>query len=154
MKDVKIKAWNPTLDDKNDRMSPPMILAEWLSQASNGAHAFVGHEDEVAKFYRKLVYLESTGVKDMKGAEMYEGDIVKCTVMARKMGVIAKERTPDADEEAAELTAADPGTAVERAAKLLVPETVREAVKQDPDRVRMLHQVLGTALTEAGLIDD
>ena len=57
----------------------------------------------------------------------------------------------DADEDLAELTSADPGTAVERAAKLLVPDTVREAVKTDPDRVRLLYQVLGTALTEAGV---
>lgn len=60
---------------------------------------------------------------------------------------------PDPDEEAAELTSSssDPGAAVERAAKLLVPETVREAVKKDPDRVRVLHQVLKAALTEAGV---
>jgi hypothetical protein len=61
---------------------------------------------------------------------------------------------PDPDEEAAELAsgAADAGAAVERAAKLLVPETVREAVKKDPDRVRLLHQVLGAALSEAGVL--
>lgn len=57
------------------------------------------------------------------------------------------------DEDAAELTSAsvDPGAVVERAAKLLVPATVREAVKKDPDRVRLLHQVLGAALAEAGV---
>lgn len=59
---------------------------------------------------------------------------------------------PDPDEEAPELASAvDAGTAVERAAKLLVPDTVREAVKKDPDRVRLLHQVLGAALAEAGV---
>lgn len=59
---------------------------------------------------------------------------------------------PEADEEAAELTAtaADPGAAVERAAKILVPETLREAVKKDPDRIRGLVRVLNAALTEAG----
>jgi hypothetical protein len=59
----------------------------------------------------------------------------------------------DPDEEAPELTAAavDPGAAVERAVKLLVPETVREAVRKDPDRVRLLHHVLGEALAEAGV---
>jgi hypothetical protein len=59
---------------------------------------------------------------------------------------------PDPDE-AKELDSAhaDPGAAVERATKLLVPETVREAVKKDPERVRQLVRVLSTALTEAGV---
>ncbi|MGW2520532.1 hypothetical protein ACWC09_26655 [Streptomyces sp. NPDC001617] len=60
--------------------------------------------------------------------------------------------SPEADEEAAELTAGvvDPGAAVERAAKILVPETVREAARKDPDRIRGLVRVLNAALTEAG----
>ncbi|MFF1284354.1 hypothetical protein ACFVY4_26880 [Streptomyces sp. NPDC058299] len=58
----------------------------------------------------------------------------------------------DADDEAPkELKAADPGAALERAAKLLVPENVRAAVQKDPDRVRLLHRILGQALEEAGL---
>lgn len=61
---------------------------------------------------------------------------------------------PDPDEEPKELTATDPGAVLERAAKLLVPDTVREAVKKDPDRVRLLHQVLGSALAEAGVSVD
>lgn len=65
------------------------------------------------------------------------------------LGVVTK---PDADEEAAELSAAsaDPGAAVERAAKILVPETVREAARKDPERIRGLVRVLNAALTEAG----
>lgn len=60
---------------------------------------------------------------------------------------------PETDEEPTELVsgAVDPGAAMERAAKLLVPETVREAVRKDPDRVRVLHRVLGEALAEAGV---
>lgn len=60
--------------------------------------------------------------------------------------------SPEADEEAAELAASvvDPGAAVERAVKILVPETVRAAVKKDPDRIRGLVRVLNAALTEAG----
>jgi hypothetical protein len=65
------------------------------------------------------------------------------------LGLVTK---PDAEEQA-ELTAAasDPGAAVERAAKLLVPATVREAVQKDPERVRSLVRVLSAALTEAGV---
>lgn len=64
------------------------------------------------------------------------------------LGIATKQ---DPDEEPAALTqATDPGAAVERAAKLLVPETVREAVKKDPERVRGLVRVLNAALTEAG----
>jgi hypothetical protein len=64
------------------------------------------------------------------------------------LGVVTK---PD-DEEQGELTAAaaDPGAVVERAAKLLVPATVREAVQKDPERVRTLVRVLSAALVEAG----
>lgn len=58
---------------------------------------------------------------------------------------------PDVDEEVPELAAVDPGAVMERATKLLVPETVREAVRKDPDRVRRLHHVLGEALAEAGV---
>jgi hypothetical protein len=63
---------------------------------------------------------------------------------------------PEPDEDAPAVTSApvDAGAAVERAAKLLVPDTVREAVKKDPDRVRLLHQVLGAALAEAGVSVD
>jgi hypothetical protein len=35
-----------------------------------------------------------------------------------------------------------------------VPENVRQAVKQDPDRVRLLIRVLREALTEAGMPAD
>jgi hypothetical protein len=65
------------------------------------------------------------------------------------LGLVTK---PDDDEEQAELSAAaaDPGAVVERAAKLLVPATVREAVQKDPERVRTLVRVLSAALTEAG----
>jgi hypothetical protein len=45
----------------------------------------------------------------------------------------------------------DPRAVVERAARMLVPETVREAVRKDPGRVRDLVRVLNTALTEAGV---
>lgn len=56
----------------------------------------------------------------------------------------------DEDEETPALTtAADPGAAVERAAKLLVPETVRDAVRKDPQRVRDLVRILTAALDEA-----
>ncbi|NUR01285.1 MAG: hypothetical protein HOY79_33615 [Streptomyces sp.] len=58
---------------------------------------------------------------------------------------------PDDDEAKAVTAAADPGAVIERASKILVPDTVREAVKQDPERVRQLVRVLSSALTEAGV---
>ncbi|MFF8910563.1 hypothetical protein [Streptomyces olivaceoviridis] len=59
---------------------------------------------------------------------------------------------PDPDEEKKALpSSVDPGAVVERAAKLLVPETVREAVKKDPEKVRHLVRVLNSALAEAGV---
>lgn len=65
------------------------------------------------------------------------------------LGLMTK---PDPEEGKRELTsAADPGAAVEKATKLLVPETVREAVRKDPEQVRQLVRVLSTALTEAGV---
>lgn len=66
--------------------------------------------------------------------------------------LLALVTKPDDDEDVAELAsgAADPGAAVERAAKILVPETVRAAVKKDPEQVRGLVRVLNAALTEAG----
>jgi hypothetical protein len=60
----------------------------------------------------------------------------------------------DAAARARALGVADAGAAVERAAKILVPDTVREAVRKDPDRVRMLYRVLGSALNEAGVVVD
>lgn len=58
---------------------------------------------------------------------------------------------PDEQEPAALSSAADPGAVVDRATKLLVPDTVRAAVRKDPERVRALVRVLNTALTEAGV---
>lgn len=65
--------------------------------------------------------------------------------------LLALVTKPD-EEAAAELTSgvADPSAAVERAEKILVPATLREAVKKDPNRIRGLVRVLNAALTEAG----
>lgn len=57
---------------------------------------------------------------------------------------------PDADEELPAAKSADPGAVVAKAAKLLVPATVREAVRKDPERVRDLVRVLNAALDEVG----
>jgi hypothetical protein len=87
-----------------------------------------------------------TASQTMKGAVPTPEELEKAKQL---LGLTTK---PDPDEELDALpSAADPGAAVERAAKLLVPETVREAVRKDPDRVRLLYRVLGSALNEAGV---
>lgn len=88
----------------------------------------------------------NTASETKKGPLPTPDELEKAKVL---IGLVTKS---DQDEEPAALTSAvDAGAAVERAAKLLVPETVREAVRKDPDRVRLLYQVLGSALDEAGV---
>ena len=64
------------------------------------------------------------------------------------LGLVTKPDKEETEELAA--AAVDPGAAVERAAKILVPETVREAARKDPERIRGLVRVLNAALAEAG----
>lgn len=46
---------------------------------------------------------------------------------------------------------ANPGAEVEKAVKILVPDTVRLAVREDPEKVLLLARTLNAALEEAGI---
>ncbi|QKZ18599.1 hypothetical protein [Streptomyces chartreusis] len=63
-------------------------------------------------------------------------------------------RAEDDEEEKPALTQASPGAEVEKAAKILVPDTVRLAVKEDPEKVLLLVKTLNAALEEAGITID
>ena len=67
------------------------------------------------------------------------------------LGFTTRLEVEDGEKRELASVAVDPGAVVERATKLLVPETVREAVKKDPEQVRHLVRVLNTALSEAGV---
>lgn len=88
----------------------------------------------------------STASETMKGPLPTPEELEK----AKQLLSLTTKPELDDEPEALAAGAADPGAAVERAVKLLVPETVREAVKKDPDRVRGLVRVLNAALAEAG----
>ncbi len=94
-----------------------------------------------------VVRVWSTASETKKGAQPTPDELEKAKVL------IGLSMKPDPDEVAPELLSAvaDPGAVVERATKLLVPDTVRAAVQKDPERVRHLVRVLSTALTEAGV---
>lgn len=67
-------------------------------------------------------------------------------------GLATRSEADDEDLPALAAGAApDAGAVVERAAKMLVPDTLREAVKKDPERIRGLVRVLNAALAEAGV---
>lgn len=89
-----------------------------------------------------------TASSTMKGSQPTPDELEKAKQL---LGLVVAP--PEPDEDSRELTSAtvDAGAAIERAAKLLLPGTVREAVKKDPDRVRLLYRVIGDALNEAGM---
>jgi hypothetical protein len=88
----------------------------------------------------------STAWETKKGPLPTPDELEKAKVL---LGFATKPEPDDGEKK--ELPSADPGAVVERATKLLVPDTVRAAVKQDPERVRQLVRVLNTALSEAGV---
>lgn len=93
-----------------------------------------------------VVKVFATAAETKKGPQPTPEELDKAKLL---LGYATK---PDPDDEKKTLpSATDPGAVVERAAKLLVPETVREAVRKDPERVRHLVRVLNSALTEAGI---
>ncbi|MGW5401342.1 hypothetical protein [Streptomyces sp. NPDC003952] len=63
-------------------------------------------------------------------------------------------RAEDDEDEKPALTQANPGAEVEKAVKILVPDTVRLAVKEDPEKVLLLARTLTAALEEAGITID
>jgi hypothetical protein len=96
----------------------------------------------------RVVKIWKTACETKKGATPTPDELEKAKAL---LGITTRV---DPEETPALAAAADPGAVVERAAKLLVPETVREAVRKDPARVRDLVRVLNAALTEAGVTVD
>jgi hypothetical protein len=94
----------------------------------------------------RVIETWKTACETKKGAQPTPDELEKAKQL---LGITTKA---DPDESVRELaTATDPGAVVERAAKLLVPATVREAVRKDPERVRDLVRVLNAALDEVGV---
>lgn len=92
-----------------------------------------------------VVTVWDTACETKKGALPTPEELAKAKVLR---GFATKG---DDEEDRPEVTSGPkPGAAVARAAKILVPETVREAVKEDPDRVLLIMRVLRSALQEAG----
>ncbi|MFI5814896.1 hypothetical protein ACIA7S_28555 [Streptomyces sp. NPDC051643] len=93
----------------------------------------------------RVVEVWRTACATKKGAQPTPDELEKAKA------IIGITTMPDPDVERLELTSLpDPGAVVERAAKLLVPATVREAVRKDPEKVRDLVRVLNAALAEVG----
>jgi hypothetical protein len=90
-----------------------------------------------------VVEVWRTACATRKNAQPTPDELEKAKAL---LGITTKA---DAEETPALAAATvDPGAVVARAAKLLVPETVREAVRKDPARVRDLVRVLSAALAE------
>jgi hypothetical protein len=92
----------------------------------------------------RVVEVWRTACATKKGAQPTPDELEKAKAL---LGIITRA---DPEETPALESTVDPGAVVERAAKLLVPATVREAVRKDPQRVRDLVLVLNAALAEVG----
>jgi hypothetical protein len=88
-----------------------------------------------------------TALQTCKGALPTPDELAKAKVLRN----LTTKPDDEEGEQPALTRAVDPGSVLAQAEKILVPDTVREAVQKDPGRVRMLVQILNTALSEAGM---
>jgi hypothetical protein len=99
-------------------------------------------EDSVLKVWE-------TAWSTKKGAVPSPDELSKAVTLC---GLVV--RVEDDEDEKPALTQANPGAEVEKAVKILVPDTVRLAVKEDPEKVLLLARTLNAALEEAGITID
>lgn len=106
------------------------------------------HQVRVQHGDAKVVEQWVTACATKKGAHPTPDELEKA---ARLLGLTTTPDPDDAPDLPALTSGPEPRAAVEQAAKLLVPDNVRDAVKADPGRILTLYKILGDALTEAGV---
>lgn len=70
MREIKFRAW----DKVDEIMDGPFTLKELITLEFPGE--WLNHNEEFIK-ENDIIFLENTGLKDVSGKEIYEGDLVK-----------------------------------------------------------------------------
>jgi len=70
MREIKFRAW-----DKKHKNMFKIFSLDWFRHKSNAPKGFLETIDW--KWTEDIVFLQYTGLKDKKGKEIYEGDIIK-----------------------------------------------------------------------------